>query len=263
MTKKVVAIGGGENKRTKPDGSKTPYETGPMDREIIKLTGKQKPNFLFMAHSQLESLDVQNTYFQTMKDIYGGIYGCKCKMLGSNDVLDKKLSEYLVEWADIIYEGGGNTLDMMTLWKNSGFDKILKEAFESGKVMCGVSAGANCWFKACSSDSLKIKYGPGQPLISVDCLGFYEGFFVPHCDEPGRLDSAKELLKERNSTGVFLSNCSALEIVNDSYRIITSDASYHNIEPYALKAYWKSKKYIEEKIDLSPKFKDLGKLMEK
>ncbi len=115
MTKKVVAIGGGENGRTKSDGSKTPYATKPMDREIIKLTGKQKPNFLFMAHSQLESLDAQNSYSKIMKDIYEEIYGCKCKLLGSNDVLDKKLSESLVEWADIIYEGGGNTLDMVAL----------------------------------------------------------------------------------------------------------------------------------------------------
>ena len=129
--------------------------------------------------------------------------------------------------------------------------------------MCGILAGAICWFQACSSLFFKdVKYGLNQPLISTDYLGYYEGFFVPHCDEPGRLDSAKELLKERNSIGIFLSNCSALEIVKDSYRIITSDSSYHNIGPYALKAYWKDERYIEEKIDLSPKFKGLSKLME-
>ena len=74
MTKKIVAIGGGENGRVKSDGTQTPYETGPMDQEIIKLTGKEHPNFLFLAHSQLQSLDVQDIYFQTMKNIYGGKY---------------------------------------------------------------------------------------------------------------------------------------------------------------------------------------------
>ena len=38
MSKKIVAIGGGENGRIKNDGKRSPYETGPMDREIIKLT---------------------------------------------------------------------------------------------------------------------------------------------------------------------------------------------------------------------------------
>lgn len=35
---------------------------------------------------------------------------------------------------------------MIKLWKENGFDKVLRNAWENGKVMCGVSAGANCWF---------------------------------------------------------------------------------------------------------------------
>ena len=86
MTKKIVAIGGGENGRVKSDGTQAPYETGPMDQEIIKLTGKEHPNFLFLAHSQLQSLDAQDFYFQTMKNIYGGKYNCECKMLRSDKI---------------------------------------------------------------------------------------------------------------------------------------------------------------------------------
>ena len=122
---------------------------------------------------------------------------------------------------------------------------------------CGVSAGANCWFKECSSDSLQIKYGPDQPLIGMDCLGFLDGLFVPHCDAPGRLESVKELLKTSSQIGICISNCCALEIIDDQYRLITSDASYHNIKAYGLKAYWKNGKYIEEPIDTSLEFKPL------
>ena len=70
MIKKIVAISGGENGRLKSDGTHAPYETGPMDQEIIKLTGKEQPNFLFLAHSKLQSLYGQDCYFQTMKIIY-------------------------------------------------------------------------------------------------------------------------------------------------------------------------------------------------
>ena len=54
MTKKIVAVGGGENGRLKSDGTRTmyPYELEKMDKEIIKLTKKEHPNFLLIAHSQ-------------------------------------------------------------------------------------------------------------------------------------------------------------------------------------------------------------------
>jgi len=138
-----------------------------------------------------------------------------------------------------------------------------QKAWERGKVLCGVSAGANCWFEECLSDSLKIKYGQDQPLIAMNCLGFQKGFFVPHSDEPGRRESVKRLLNGKNTIGFLLSNCAALEIVDDKYRIITSDATYHNIEPFALKAYWQKGRYIEEQIDISSEFKKVSDLYKK
>lgn len=260
MTKKIVAIGGGENGRIKADGTSAPYETGPMDQEIINLTEKERPNFLFIAHSQLQSLDAQESYFQTMKNIYNGKYNCECRILKSDKLTDKKYVQDLIDWSDIIYEGGGNTLDMIELWKNSEFDKILKNAWEKGKVLCGVSAGANCWFEECSSDSLRIKYGPEQPLIAMNCLGFQKGFLVPHADEPGRKESVKDLLRGKETIGLLLSNCAALEIVDNKYRIIINDATCRNIIPFALKVYWQDGEYIEESIDLSSRFKNIDDL---
>lgn len=263
MSKKIVAIGGGENGRLKQDGTRIryPYELENQDREIIRLTEKENPNFLLIAHSQ--PLERQEAYFQTMVDIYGKLYNCSCKDLKSDRLSDENYVKELIDWADIIFEGGGNTLDMIKLWKETGFDEILKQAWENGKVMCGVSAGANCWFKECSSDSLKIKYGNDQPLIKVDCLGFIDGLFVPHCDETGRLESVKELLKSSEQIGLSMSNCTALEIIDDKYRLITSDASYHNIKAYGLKSYWENGKYLEEIIDDSLNFKPLSELLSK
>lgn len=263
MTKKIVAIGGGLNGRILSNGSCDPYETGPMDKEIIRLTGKVHPNFLFLAHSQLQSLDAQEFYFKTMKNIYGGKYNCECKMLRSDKITNKEFVQRLIDWADIIYEGGGNTLDMIKLWKETGFDETLRRAWKDGKVMCGVSAGANCWFKECSSDSLKIKYGDNQPLIGMECLGLVDGLFVPHCDAPGRLENVKDLLKTSGQIGLSMSNCTALEIIDNQYRLITSDASYHNIEAFGLKSYWEDGEYLVEKLDTSLDFKSLSDLLSK
>ena len=194
MSKKIVAIGGGHNGRIREDGSKAPYETGPMDLEIIRLTEKPNPNFLFLGHAGLE---YEDSYFETMVRIYKDMYGCECKMLKGSDLTDAPKVNELIDWADIIYEGGGNTKSMIELWKETGFDKVLKQAYENGKVMCGVSAGANCWFKSCSSDALQIETGnPYAPLIKVDCLGFIDAFLTPHCDEKGRMDSTQELIND-------------------------------------------------------------------
>ncbi len=261
MSQKIVAIGGGENGRLRSDGSRAAYETRPMDGEIISLTGKKHPHFLFLAHSQL--LENQAGYFETMKSIYGGRFGCACRDLKSNELEDQEKVLELISWADIIYEGGGNTLDMIDLWKKTGFDKILYQAWLDGKVLCGVSAGANCWFQECSSDSLIIKYGPGQPLIGMECLGFLEGLFVPHADEVGREESVKEILKTKDQIGLFFSNCSALEVVDDQYRIITSNAINYGIEAYAKRAYWEEGEYYEEKLDLSSEWKPFQELLER
>lgn len=259
--RKIVAIGGGENGRPKRDGTNHLYELESQDKEIVSLTGKNNPNFLLLAHAQ--PLENQQLYFDVMKKIYGNIFGCNCKDLKSNELSDFEYMKEIVEWADIIYEGGGNTLDMIKLWQDTRLDKLLRKAWQNGTVMCGVSAGANCWFNMCSSDSLKIKYGEDQPLIGMKCLNFVDGMFVPHADEKGRKESVKMLLKDNKKVGLLMSNCTALEIVDNKYRLITSDASFHGIEAFGIKAYWKDGKYFEEQIDKSLKYKELAELLKK
>ena len=262
MSRKIVAIWWWENWRLK-EWTRLPYETAPMDEEIIRLTRKEHPNFLLLAHSQ--PLERQEFYFTTMRDIYGEKYGCDCKDLKSDKLTDAKYVKDIIDWADIIYEWWWDTLNMIKLWKETWFDEILRKAWEGGKVMCGVSAWANCRFNKCSTDSLKIMYWPDQPLIWMDCLGFVKWFFVPHSDEPGRQESIKDLLKnEHNEIWLLLSNCAALEIVDDEYRLITSDASNHPAgKAYWKKTYRKDGKYIEENIDTTIDFKKLSNLYSK
>src|SRR3954447_15517999 len=48
---------------------------------------------------------------------------------------------------DIIYVGGGSMLGLLAVWRALGLDVILREGWESGVVMAGLSAGAMCWFE--------------------------------------------------------------------------------------------------------------------
>lgn len=258
MIKKIVAIGGGENGRSLDNGKKMPYETEIMDREIIRLTGKEKPNFLFMVHAQA-SLESQEEYFQTMKKIYGEKFGCVCLDLKSNELDDIRKVKEKINWADIIYEGGGDTEIMIELWKNKGFDDILYNAWNDGKVICGISAGAVCWFKSCDSEKSSNK------PANVECLKWFNAHFTPHCEEHGRYETTRENLKENGLVGLILSDCAALEIIDNQYRMIVSEPLCHNIkEAYGKKVYWTDdNKYKEEIILPSREFRNITTLLSK
>lgn len=88
-------------------------------------------------------------------------------------------------------------------------------------------------------------------------------FFVPHCDEPGRAENVKDLLKSSTQIGLSISNCCALEIIDNEYRLIISEPIAHNIKPYGLKTYWDNDEYIEQNIDDSLEFKPLEELLNK
>lgn len=82
---------------------------------------------------------------------------------------------------DIVYVGGGSTVNLMALLGVHGLDRLLREAYASGTMLAGVSAGAICWFQAGLSDSIGTGYAP------VTGLGLLAGGFCPHADgEPDR-----------------------------------------------------------------------------
>jgi dipeptidase E len=78
---------------------------------------------------------------------------------------------------DAVFVGGGNTANMLAIWRVHGFDALLREAWEAGVLLCGWSAGMICWFEAGVTDS----FGP-QLEGMRDGLGFLAGSACPHYD---------------------------------------------------------------------------------
>jgi dipeptidase E len=79
---------------------------------------------------------------------------------------------------DVIYVGGGNTANLLAVWRTHGLDRVLRRAWEEGVVLCGVSAGMNCWFEASVTDSFNVERL--APLR--DGLGLLPGSACPHYD---------------------------------------------------------------------------------
>ena len=75
----------------------------------------------------------------------------------------------LVLAQDAICVCGGNTANMLAIWRVHRIDEYLREAWENGIVLWGQSAGMICWFEAGVTDSF------GPQLEGMDCLGFLPG----------------------------------------------------------------------------------------
>ena len=79
---------------------------------------------------------------------------------------------------DVIYVGGGNTVNLLAVWRAHGLDRILHQAWNEGVVLSGISAGMNCWF----AESLTDSYGLDQLAPLRDGLAFLSGSCCPHYD---------------------------------------------------------------------------------
>lgn len=233
---KIVAIGGGEIGRPG-----YPVETTQIDKEIIKLTGKENPKLLFLPTASSDS----EGYVHVVREHFHKRLGCDVDVLY---LLNKKVSRQEMEEkvfsSDMIYVGGGNTLKMMNIWRRTGLDELLQEAGNKGIVLSGVSAGAICWFRYGSSDSRKFN-NPNADLIRVHGLGFVPNLFCPHYDvEVDRKTNLKDVMKKTSGVAIAVENCCAVEIVDDQYRIIDSKPTAN-----AYKVYWQNDTFVEEKIE--------------
>jgi len=235
--KKIIAIGGGEIGRPG-----FPIETTKIDKEIIRLTQKSNPALLFLPTASGDS----ESYFSTVEKYFGKKLKCKVNVLYlTKSNLSKKMLRDKILSTDIIYVGGGNTMKMMGIWKKLGVDKILKEAYEKGIVLSGLSAGAICWFKYGNSDSRKM-IDSKAPLIRVSGLNFIQTLFCPHYDfEKYRKPELKKMMLKTSGIAIALDNCCAIEIIDDTYQIISSKDSAN-----AYRVFWSKGKYNH---DLIPK----------
>lgn len=156
-----------------------------LDQYVIKQARKTRPSVCFLPHATDDAIRYTFKFFKafTLLDV-------KPTHLSLFSPETADIESFLME-QDVIYVGGGNTKSMVALWREWSLDKFLHKAYENGTVLAGISAGANCWFEQCSTDSL-----PGQFTV-LPCLGIIRGSFCPHYDgEAERRPSLHRLLSE-------------------------------------------------------------------
>ncbi len=169
--KRIIAIGGGElRERT----------TIKIDEYIARLAkeraGENRANALFIPTASHDFMP----YYNTFHKVYTGMFNIKTDVaLTVYKEPDMEKLKGKFEKADVIYVGGGDTVFMMEHWKKSGLLPLLKDAYDRGVILAGLSAGAICWFSDIYTDSEMVN-GDGEKYSMFQGLNWINGIISPH-----------------------------------------------------------------------------------
>lgn len=159
---RILAMGGASLLPSSTDGALHQY--------LLDLTGQARPRICFVGTPSGDNAEYAANFYAAFAR------RAEPTHLGLFDRRVGDLTAFLLE-QDIVYVGGGNTANALAIWRTHGLDRALRTAWESGVILAGPSAGANCWFEASTSDS----FGPEIHALR-DGLRFVKGSFCPHYD---------------------------------------------------------------------------------
>lgn len=158
-------------------------EDGLLDDWLLNHARRPRPKVCFVPTASGDAPGYMDRFLRAFES-----RDCEPSVLSlfRRELDDEALRAFLLS-QDVVYVGGGNTANLLAVWRAHGVDRLLREAYEGGTLLCGISAGANCWAEGSHTDS----FGPLTFL--QDGLGLLPGSVCPHYDsEPGRRASYRE-----------------------------------------------------------------------
>lgn len=161
----VVAMGGGGF------SDDDDHQLTALDRYILALSPRPHPKVCFLPTASGDATGYIESFYSAF-----GAADCTpvhCSLFNRGT---RALEDELAD-VDVFYVGGGNTMNLLALWRLHGLDRVLDELRKANMVFAGLSAGAMCWFDAGLTDSM----GP-QMAPLTNGLGWLSGSFCPHFD---------------------------------------------------------------------------------
>jgi peptidase E len=179
----------------------TPGRTHPIVDHLLELAGKPRAKVCFVPSATGDAP-------ATIVAMYGRFPAARAERthleLFSRSVKDIRA---LLLVQDIIYVGGGNTVNLLAVWRAHGVDQVMREAWENGVILTGGSAGSLCWFECGTTDSFDL-----YELARLDDgLGFLPGSHCPHYDgEPQRRPFYHSLIASGFPGGIAIDDDAAV-----------------------------------------------------
>ena len=192
--RQIIALGGGGD---------TVEQTGRLTDYVVRAAGVERPKVCFVPAAVGDASEDIAYFFETMWVGRGELSVARFFPWPRPDLREHILAQ------DIVVVSGGNTANLLAIWRTHGFDATLREAWEAGVVLTGASAGMICWFEASITDS----FGPQLEGLR-DGLGFLAGSACPHYDgETARRPRYHELVAQGFPTGIAADDGVALHYV--------------------------------------------------
>jgi peptidase E len=195
----------------------------PLDDFLLSLSAARRPRVCFVPTPAGDSDRAIAAFFEAFAR-----RECEPRCLRLFGTPERPAEQ--LEGQDVIYVSGGNTANALTLWRLHGIDAALRDAWDRGAVLGGVSAGANCWFETSVTDS----FGPQLARLD-DGLAILGGSFCPHYDgDEKRRPVYSELVANGFPAGYAADDGAALHFVGTELRGVVasiSGARAYRVEP--------------------------------
>jgi dipeptidase E len=203
--RQIVAFGGG--------GFSMESGNPLLDEYVLGLAGSRRPRVCFLPSA---SGDADHYVVR----FYRAFPADRCEAShvslfrreqGPTDLRDHLLSQ------DVIYVGGGSVISLLGVWRAHGIDEILREAWEAGVVLCGLSAGSLCWF----AEAVTGFHGAPRRVEGLGLLPFSN--CVHYGPESSRRHAYHEFLREGMRPGYAAEDGAALHFRGtELYRVVAS-----------------------------------------
>jgi dipeptidase E len=196
----IIAMGGGGFSE----------DVSELDDYVLEIAELDRPRVGFIATASGDSAGYIERFYEAFSDRASARH-LRLFPMPSQDVAS------WISDLDVVYVGGGSTANLLAVWRVHGLDLLLRNAYERGAVLAGVSAGAMCWFEAGITDS----FGPYRPLR--DGVGIVPGSFIPHYDaDEQRRDALHSALQDGLPAGLAADDAAAVHLVDGRLRTAVS-----------------------------------------
>lgn len=204
---------------------------------IISLTHKINPRICFIPTAAADNETTINYWYANCTDMPMRPYVLRSFIISSPE--QKTFEETILDF-DAIIVGGGNTLNMLAIWRAQGIDSVLRKAYDKGIVLAGGSAGSLCWFTGGYTDSRP------KEMTLLKCLGFLNYSHSPHYNvEPERrLLYRQAVLDGKLRSGYACDDMAGILFINGEMAKSVSENLWNNNYFVSVK----SKEIFEEKL---------------
>lgn len=176
-----------------------------LDEFVLELTGKRRPRVCFLPSA---SGDADHYIVRFYRHFSGERCVPSHLSLFRREKAPADPREHLLA-QDLIYVGGGSVTSLMGVWRAHGIDEILRECWERGVVLCGLSAGSLCWFE----EGVSTFHGPPVRTEGLGLLPWSNT--VHYSSEPARRDALFEYLRDGMAPAYAADDGAALHFIGD------------------------------------------------